>query len=212
MRRAAHELRPLFRLARDRQHCVAERVELFLRLGLGRLDHQRARDDQREVNRRRMEAVIHQPLRDVERVHIVRQLILVAEHDLVQRRRVVRQVIRAFQPRANVVRVQHRELRDSAHAVRSHRAHVRQRANEHAEVAVERAHAADRIGMRIVEIERAVFATLDRRRRQKRHERLRNADRTRARTAAAVRRRKGLVQVRVNDVDAHVARPRHADE
>src|ERR671927_419152 len=36
-------------------------------LRLRRLDHQRLRDDQREVDRRRVEAVVHQALRDVER-------------------------------------------------------------------------------------------------------------------------------------------------
>ena len=65
------ELGLLGRLARDREHRVAERVERLLRLGLGRLDHQRLGHDQREVDRRRVEAVVHQPLRDVERADAV---------------------------------------------------------------------------------------------------------------------------------------------
>ena len=50
-------------LAADRDHRVDEPVELAEVLGFGRLDHQRARD--RERHRRRVEAVVHEPLRDV---------------------------------------------------------------------------------------------------------------------------------------------------
>ena len=50
-------------LLADRDQRVAEPVELRLRLALRRLDHQRARH--RERHRRRMEAVVHQALRDV---------------------------------------------------------------------------------------------------------------------------------------------------
>ena len=50
-------------LRADRDHRVDEAVELGLRFALGRLDHQRAGD--REAHRRRVEAVVHQPLRDV---------------------------------------------------------------------------------------------------------------------------------------------------
>jgi len=58
-------------LARDREHRVAELVEHLFRLGLRWLDHQRLGDDEREVDRRRMEAVVHQPFRDVERARAV---------------------------------------------------------------------------------------------------------------------------------------------
>ena len=44
-------------------HCVAESVEFGLRFAFGGLDHQRSGD--RPAQRRRMEAVIHQPLGDV---------------------------------------------------------------------------------------------------------------------------------------------------
>src|SRR5882724_3299235 len=51
----------------DRNQRVAEAVELLLRLTFGGLDHQRAR--YRERDRRRMEAVIDDALRDVFYVH-----------------------------------------------------------------------------------------------------------------------------------------------
>ena len=50
-------------LVADRDHRVAEPVELGEVLRLGRLDHQRARH--RERHRRRVEAVVDQPLGDV---------------------------------------------------------------------------------------------------------------------------------------------------
>ena len=50
-------------LAADRDHRVAEPVELGQVLALGRLDHQRA--GHRERHRRRVEAVVDQPLGDV---------------------------------------------------------------------------------------------------------------------------------------------------
>ena len=50
-------------LGADRDHGVAEAVELAQRLALGRLDHQRAGD--REAHRRRVEAVVDQALGDV---------------------------------------------------------------------------------------------------------------------------------------------------
>src|SRR5688572_27078613 len=53
----------LSRLLPNRDHRVAEAVELTLRLALRRLDHQRAGDG--EGHRRRVETEIHQTLRDV---------------------------------------------------------------------------------------------------------------------------------------------------
>ena len=64
----------------------AKRVERLAGLGLGRLDHQRLVDEQREVDRRRVEAVVEQPLGDVERLHPELALgRLAGEHELVHR-------------------------------------------------------------------------------------------------------------------------------
>ena len=52
----------------------------------------------------------------------------------------------------------------------------------------------------------------DHRDRQERQQALADADRARARTAAAVRRRERLVQVHVDDVEAHVARAHLAED
>ena len=60
----------------------------------------------------------------------------------------------------------------------------------------------------MVEVEAAVVALLDRRARRERLEDLLVGDRAAAGAAAAVRRREGLVQVELHDVDAEVARSR----
>ena len=62
-------------LFRDADHRVGERVERLAALGLGGLDHERLVDDQREVDRRRVEAVVHQPLGDVQRSDPVLRLL-----------------------------------------------------------------------------------------------------------------------------------------
>ena len=52
-------------LAGDPDHRVAELVQRLLRLRLGGLDHERLLDDQREVDRRGVEAEVEEPLGDV---------------------------------------------------------------------------------------------------------------------------------------------------
>ena len=69
VRRALDQRGVAPRLLGDRPHRGDEGVERRLALGLGRLDHQRFRHDQREIVGRRMEAVVEQPLADVERAH-----------------------------------------------------------------------------------------------------------------------------------------------
>ena len=67
-----------------RVHDVDEAVERLEALGLGRLDHERLLDDQREVDRRRMDAVVEDRLGDVERGDAVLPLLAAAgEDDLV---------------------------------------------------------------------------------------------------------------------------------
>src|SRR6202163_3758455 len=59
-------------LLTDGDHRIAEPVELLFRLALGRLDHQRSGHGERD--RWRVEAVVHQPLRDVFHVDAARLL------------------------------------------------------------------------------------------------------------------------------------------
>ena len=169
-------------------------------------------DHQREIDRRRVEAVVEQALGDVERLHPVRSLDLVGEHDLVQRGRSRRQSSRGRRSRArgSWPRAPRHSV-DSREAVAAAGTHVRARADEDAEVAVERPHLADR--MRPVVLPRQCAVPLDdARARQERLEVVSHRDRPGAGAAAAVRRRERLVQVELQHVDAHVARLGHADQ
>ena len=176
-------------LARDGLHRVGELVERLLRLGLRRLDHQRLRHDEREVDRRRMEPVVHQPLCDVERGHAVLALQRSGREDeLVHAEPVVRKVVRVAEQRQQVVRV------DDGHL--GHLAQpgpvgpdVRVRADEDAERARESAHLADRLRPLRVERE-AVAVADDLRHGQVRLEHVANRDRP----AARARRRRAAAR------------------
>src|SRR5678815_3472629 len=52
-------------LPRDRSHGGDELIQGFAGFGFGRLDHHRTLDDQRKVDRGRVEAVVEQPLGNV---------------------------------------------------------------------------------------------------------------------------------------------------
>ena len=101
-----------------------------------------------------------------------------------------------------------------AHAFAAEQARVDVGAQQHARVAGECRQAADRVRAILLAhpAEFAVGALLDHRDRQERLQALGHADRARARTAAAVRRRERLVQVHVDRVEAHVARPHLAED
>ena len=120
-------------------------------------------------------------------------------------------IVVRFQQLADVVRVQHRIQRRLPQSIAAVRHDVGQRANQHAEIAVECAHTADRL--RQIVIPRPAIA-------------LRASDAASAETApallhrhgpaagtaAAMRRRKRLVQIQVHHIDAEIARPRDADQ
>src|SRR5205085_5970537 len=74
----------------------------------------------------------------------------------------------------------------------------------------EAAYLPDRMRTVVLEAEAAVVMPYDRRHRQERLEDVAHRDGPAARATAAVRLRKRLVKVDVNDVEAHVARPRDA--
>ena len=218
----ARDLGILARLAQDRGDRLGEGVERLARLGLGRLDHQRLLDEQREVHRRRVIAEVEQPLGEVERLDLE-----LALHR--RRRRARTRACRARrrpaagtrrrrlpQPREQVVGVQHGGLGGVAQAVGAERADVGVGAYEAAVVALEAAQAADRARAAVVvEVERRRSAVSRPRRsrrtttgrRQERRDALGHGDRSGARAAAAVRLGEGLVEVEVDDVEAHVAGP-----
>src|SRR5690348_3342660 len=91
VRRVAGDLRILGAFAQDLGDGFRERVERLLGLGLGRLDQQRLVDDQREVDRRRVEREVEQALGEIERAQA--ELLLhrrAREDELVHAQAVVR--------------------------------------------------------------------------------------------------------------------------
>src|SRR5439155_16508249 len=100
--------------------------------------------DEREVDRRRVEAMVDEPLRDVEGAHAG----LPAERgrrrdELVLARAVVRDVVRAREPVLEVVRAEDRVVADLAQPARAVRGDVRVGADEDPGVADEAAQPAD---------------------------------------------------------------------
>ena len=121
------------------------------------------------------------------------------------------------QPRQQVVGVQHRGLGCLLEAVAAEAEDVGVGAHEDAEVALEAAQPADRLGPLEVEVEAGLAAVLGLaahhlRPRQEGLDPVRAGDRPRTGAAAAVRLREGLVQVDVDDVEAHVAGARVAHD
>ena len=127
-------------------------------------------------------------------------------------RRLVGQLVIAFELLADVVGVEHRVFGGLAQAVRAVGEDIGQGADEHAEVAVEHADAANGLRPVVVEAERAVGVLRDDGRGKKWLQDFFARHRPGARTAAAVRRGEGLVQVQVHDVDAEIAGARLAAE
>ena len=159
-----------------------------------------------------MESVIDQALGEVHGLDAILRLQFVAEDDFMHGRRRVRQVVNAFQSLADVIRVEHRVFRSLPQAVRTVGEDVGQRADEHSEVSVKGAHAADGVRAVVVEAERAVGAGDDDRCGKERLEDFFAGDGAGAGATASVRRGEGFVQVEVHHVDAEVAGARLAYE
>ena len=107
-----------------------------------------------------------------------------------------------------IIGVEHRRFGSLAQSLAAERDDIRQRFEAHAEVAVKRAHFAYRISSP-VETEPFVRPYYARGRQEGRERRLASHG-TCPRTAAAVRSGKGLVQVEVHDVEAHIAGTHYA--
>src|SRR5436190_12483453 len=100
----------------------------------------------------------------------------------------VGQIVGAFKPLANIVGIEDSILRGLAQTVWTIGENVSQRAHEHPEVAVERAHAPDGLRTLVVETQSAVALRNQHRARKKRLKCLSNCDRARPWSSAAVGR------------------------
>src|SRR5207245_9761005 len=110
----------------------------------------------------------------------------------------------AGEPVTNVVRVQHRSLGDFLEPVSTHPEDVRVRPHQEREVAVTRANLPYRLRSIVIQVV-APTVEADDRDRQERLERFLHADGSGARSASAMGRREGLVQIEMDDIEVHVA-------
>src|SRR5687768_2141599 len=106
----------------DRDHRVAEAVELLLRLALSRLDHERT--GHREGDRRRVEAEIDDPLRDVLHLDARAALEWPRVHDALVGdeavRATVEEAVVALEALRDVVRIEDRDLRRLGESLGAH--------------------------------------------------------------------------------------------
>ena len=144
------------RISLDR---LGERVERLPRLGLGRLDHQRLVDEQREVDRRRVEAEVEQALGDVERLHPELALRRRAGEDELVHAGAVEGERQVLAGAALAAAARAGSWRSAPRSPRPRRGRRRRGcdvgvgADEDAEVALEAAQPADRLRPLVVEVE-----------------------------------------------------------
>ena len=203
-----------------RNECVDERIEFFLALRFRRLDEPALGNEQRKVGRRRVATVVEEALGEVHGRHVLllreareghQELVRGTAGRIGQVEAGIREAL------GQVVRVQGRELRDAIEPVAAEHQGIGQRTHQNAGVAHERGHVADGTGELVSVLPAighgiAIVFAHDQRRRQMRQQTLTHADRARARPAAAMRRGKGLVQIHVEHVEAHIARPYAAED
>ena len=123
---------------------VADLVHRLLALGLAGLDHERLVDDEREVHRGRMQAVVEHALGKVERGNARLLVQIDQRHDeLVHTNFVVGHGELLRELYAHIVGVEHGVHRRLGDAGPSEREHIGQCLDADVEVAVEQLHAAD---------------------------------------------------------------------
>ncbi len=148
MRRALHIFGLLARLALDVNHGVGERIEHLAAFGFGGLDQQAFGHDERKVGRRRVKAMIEQPLGKIHRVDVkLARLALQGNDEFVARAalRIGRLEARLLQAREQIVGVQGCVVADLAHAGAPEHAHVDVGTQQHSRIAHERRQPPDRL-------------------------------------------------------------------
>ena len=122
---------------------------------------------------------------------------------------------RSGEPHPQVVGVEHGILGDLPQAIRAMAHHVAERADEHAHLAMKAFQPPNRLRRRpyrMLDQFEALVAVHEPRQRRVGGERRGKRHRAAARPAAAMRGRKGLVQVEMQRVDAKIGRPHPADD
>src|SRR5262245_20596909 len=106
MGRAFDQLGVFLGLARYRNQGVGERIQGLAAFGLGRLDHERAGNYEREINCRRVKPVVEQALGNVESMDAVFLLRAIGKNTLVNARLGIRQMEMSLEFFSEIVGVQ----------------------------------------------------------------------------------------------------------
>src|SRR6476661_248734 len=191
-------------LVGDRTHGIDEEVALFAGFRLRWLDHERSGNDERKRSGVRVEAVVDEAFGDVHGIDAIFLLKRVAENNFVHGGQGVGKIERAFEVLANVIGVKHGVFGGLAHAGAVSE-DVRKGANQDAEISAEGFYPTDGVRAHLFEGEAAIFFFGENRDGAERLKDFFHRDRASAGTAAAVRRRKGLMKIEVHDVNAEIA-------
>ena len=195
----------------DSLNCFGQRLQRLEALRFGRLEHERLFHDEREVNRRRVEALFQQRLGHVEPPNAVGVLQgRRGQHAFVHADAVVGGGQRRTQPVAQPVGIQDRVLGDPGEPVATVDVDVGEGASQHHGVAVPTVHSTDR-ARRLHPGEGTVVHSCRLRAGEEFDQSLGDGDRSGARSPAAVGGGEGLVQIHVHDVEAHVTRSHRAE-
>ena len=162
-----------------------------------------------------MEAVIDEALGKVAGLHALGGLAVITKDHFVHAGALIGQLKVRFQLVADVVRVHQRIDGGVAEAGSTVGQDVSECTNEHAEVAVESADAADGLGAVVIEMPGGMIGranVLEDRNREERFQVLLDGNGTAAGAAAAVGRAEGLVQIQVHDIDTEIAGAAEANQ
>ena len=195
----------------EAQEHVADLVHGLLALGLRGLDHQGLVDDEGEVHRGRVDAVVQKALGHVHGGTAGGVLQILEAHDeLVHAGAGVGHGVLLAQALHHVVGVEHRVLGRLGDALPAQGEHVREGLHHHGEVAIEVLYPADGVGglCKVVPL----LILCHNRAGQVGLQEFLAAHRAGAGAAAAVGGGEGLVEVQVDHVKAHVPGTDHAHD
>ena len=180
---------------------LAELVQGLLALCLGGLGHKAFMHQQREVHGRSVHAAFQKPLGYIQGMHAVRR----RGHKLMHAEAVKGFVQHVLELDAQVVGIEDCVFSHPFQSLAAQAPDVGQSLQKDAEAAVEGTDMADAELVLRQEVIAAVFCLAHPGRGQEGNEALAHAHRTGTRTAAAMRRAKGLVQVQMHHVKAGIA-------
>ena len=119
------------------QHGIDKEIEFLFAFSLGGFNHQSACHNQRKGNSGRMEAIIHEAFGNIHHTDVVFCLLLVGEHNLVQNRLVVRQIVSPSQLVFDIVGIKNCHRAGLPQSRRTICQNIAERPNDGAEVPIE---------------------------------------------------------------------------